>query len=108
MQHAKINMHTEHFSQHWQHLLQHTLFLQKIIPHDMTNWKHEKYSVYPTLARNRAYLTAKDTDIYLRYYHVYVSFPVCHTETCIFTFTYNFVVPCFRISYGFATGYVFL
>jgi len=41
MQHAKINMHTEHFSQHRQHLLQRTLFLQKIIPHDMTNWKHE-------------------------------------------------------------------
>jgi len=49
-------------------------FLQKIITHDMTNGKHEKHSVYSTLARNRAYLTAKDTDFSLRYYLVYVSF----------------------------------
>jgi len=84
------------------------MFLQKIIPHDRTNWKHEKKSVYSTLARNWSYLTAKGTDFYLRYYLVYVSFPVCHTETSNFTFTYNFAVPCFRISYGFASGYVFL
>jgi len=33
MQHAKINMHTEHFSQHWQHLRERTLCFSRRLYH---------------------------------------------------------------------------
>jgi len=62
MQHAKVNKHTEHFSQHWKHLLERTLRFSRRLYHMIRLIGSMRNSVYSTLARNRAYLTAKDTD----------------------------------------------